>query len=362
MAWNCLSHFWMSLVVESTVLPVQHVNESLLDWTITAQPVLTLKNLLQIPSQFEIQEKSRTEFFGDEVITREQGLCGPNETLQIHTVDTRKEIGLIFTPEGYHFKEQNSVTLSFGFSQYSAGVEGPQRLPDSFRVDSVNGNEAWIMIHRVIDSGDLNSSYQDPGAAVALGVRMDCQLYVPLWIINRTLVPVEAVLCAFRQSKSELKLPFGSEESQELGSKPQEDSDLKVVDTGPEKEHVGHSFANRTLIAAHSAGFLSYTASEDLQVGVRLKVEGSGPAPTLALSPQKVSKTAGRRRLIRPVESGFLNVKKLLINAAVPIPDNKLYRLIATLEASGKILQSCFYRMMYFYKIDCFYRYWFHQE
>eukprot|EP00210_Caulerpa_lentillifera_P006209 g5933.t1 len=326
MAWNCLSSFWLSLVIESTILPIQDHNDHLMDWTITAQPVLTIQNLFKVPSQFEIQEKSETGF-GYEGITREQGICQANSTLPIHTVDTRKEITLVFSPEGYRFNNQKPVTLSFGFSQYSAGVSGPPQLPGSFQVDSENGDSAWIMIHRVLDSGVLQQKHKDPGAAVSLGFRMDCQLYVPLWIINHTSVPVEAALVTFSQSKTELKLPFSSEETQE-------DSDFKSVHTSPVRDHTGYPASSRTIVQGQKAGFLSYTASEELQYGVKLRLEGSGSAPPIALSPQKVSKAAGRR-LLKPVESGFLNVKKLVINAAVPHPVNKLYQVIASLEETG---------------------------
>ncbi len=169
---------------------------SLFDWTLTLQPPLTVHNLLPVPSDYQAFERGQG---GASTGAKQTGTVAAGGVLALHALDVRQEVACKFVPSGYQWVERGPIALSRGYASPTAGVGGPQALPETFPLTSANTRTPLQMhIERELCATQLtagaDAAAADPGAELALGRSLLVRVYVPFWVVNFTEVLITAAL------------------------------------------------------------------------------------------------------------------------------------------------------------------------
>ncbi|DBA81411.1 TPA: hypothetical protein ACH3X2_006829 [Trebouxia sp. C0005] len=108
----------------------------------------------------------------------------------------RRSISLQWYLDGYNLVEPQPVLVSKGCSSHQEGTQGKQRLPEKFHVARAGSEPQEILLHRDIDmeAWQMQDKQQDPGAAVAQGSSLVVRMFVPLWLVYATNLPIGVVV------------------------------------------------------------------------------------------------------------------------------------------------------------------------
>ncbi|GMH39652.1 hypothetical protein BSKO_07550 [Bryopsis sp. KO-2023] len=331
----CSSEFWLTFIVEGNRLPVPVGMDPMTDWTITAQPPLELHNVLPFSGSFMVWERAEG---GSPLQIRQQGITSPGEKTPIHGADMRKEVALSFYPTDRDFQEEAPITISRGYSEQAAGVSGHQNLPPNFRV-SKQGNVARVMLERELDVGvSQREEKLDPGAAVAMGYPLVLRMYVPLWVVNNTEVPINLGIVGIRPGDVKVEPDLDGNGGTDVNS-------IKFVTTFPEQHSYTPPAYTMSTVDPQGTDILSYPLDEN-PYGVKISVVNSGWTTPIPLGGVKMSKESAKSGkegsssdvVRKTLEAGVDVTQRMLVWAQVP-DVAKIFPTVAHLDltASGFI-------------------------
>lgn len=81
---------WISTTCEATELVLQGGIDVLTDWSITAQPPLTLRNDLPVAAHYVLWERAAR---GGSLVLRQQGYLEGGASVNVYSVDMRQQVG-----------------------------------------------------------------------------------------------------------------------------------------------------------------------------------------------------------------------------------------------------------------------------
>ncbi|DBB13383.1 TPA: hypothetical protein ACH3X3_005116 [Trebouxia sp. C0006] len=220
------SPVWLSLTLDAESFPATGKQEyrPLMDWKVVAAAPLVIENQLPIKGTYLIWETPKAE-----------GAIDSGQRVHISSADMRRSISLQFYPDGYDLVEPQPVLVSEGYSSHQAGTHGKQRLPEKFHVARAGSKPQEIFLDRDIDmeAWQMQEKQLDPGAAVARGSLLLVRMFVHLWLVNATNLPIGAVVVA---TQPQLQNKEAKEEGGSIHGSMQtaaKSSTLRVMETRP---------------------------------------------------------------------------------------------------------------------------------
>ncbi|KAK9819963.1 hypothetical protein WJX72_004515 [[Myrmecia] bisecta] len=323
------SPVWLSLIVEGDPFPGDQGYEPLIDWKILVAAPLILENQLPMRGSYLVWESPKE---GNNLILRQSGVVASGQRAHIYAADTRRTVSLQFYPDGYEWVEPEPLPISLGFSSHKAGIQGKQQLPEKFRAQRSGGYEPpqEIFVDREIDldAWTLADKKLDPGAAVALGCPLLVRMFVPLWVVNATTLPIFAAVVPIQAPAR------AGPDSSTHGAlvNPSESIGVQVIDTDSPPGQQREALPGARPVMAGSVAIMAYPVqsmqaykAQDKQLhwGLRLKVGESGWTPPLPLESSGVGQ-----------QSESFNTKPVLIRARVRTWGT-LHEVVARLDMAG---------------------------
>ncbi|KAK9834254.1 hypothetical protein WJX81_000411 [Elliptochloris bilobata] len=319
---------WLSAVVEADAFLEDPGGggEGLTDWRLVLAPPLVLINQLPMGATFLVWEAPGD---GASLVMRQSGSVPSGGRVAVHAADMRGVVSAQLYPDGYEWVDARPLALSQGYASRRAGVDGRQALPDEFAVARSTGSEppqpVYVMRELDLDARQRADKDLDPGAAVALGAPMSVRVFVPLWVINATPLPMSAfVVALLPPPKAERE-----RESREDGvaADAGEATRLRVLEADPRT--AGVSPAGARDVPPESVAMVAYPLQQlaafkadgaAQRFGLRLRIGSSGWTEPLPLEGADGTED--------------MEARPALIRAAVPAW-GALYELVARLELLG---------------------------
>ncbi|DBA65520.1 TPA: hypothetical protein ACH3X2_003176 [Trebouxia sp. C0005] len=329
------SPVWLSLTLDAETFPSTGKQEyrPLMDWKVVAAAPLVVENQLPIKGTYLIWETPKD---GGNMVMRQSGAINSGQRMHIYSADMRRSICLQFYPDGYDLVEPQPVLVSEGYSSHQAGTQGKQRLPEKFHVARAGSEPQEIFLDRDIDmeAWQMQDKQLDPGAAVARGSPLLVRMFVPLWLVNATNLPIGAVVVATQPQPQNKE---GKEEGGSIHGGMQtaaKSSTLRVMETRPKPadpnlmnprgyRHVGPGAV--TMMAYPMQRMTAFKQQGDRPqfFGLCLRIGESGWAPLLPLESSDSSSQADD-----------MNTKPVLLRAHIP-DWGTVHEVVARVEMAG---------------------------
>ncbi|DBB13347.1 TPA: hypothetical protein ACH3X3_005082 [Trebouxia sp. C0006] len=326
---------WLSLTLDAETFPATGKQEyrPLMDWKVVAAAPLVIENQLPIKGTYLIWETPKD---GGNMVMRQSGAIDSRQRVHIYLADMRRSISLQVYPDGYDLVEPQPVLVSEGYSSHQAGTQGKQRLPEKFHVARAGSEPQEIFLDRDIDmeAWQMQDKQLDPGAAVARGSPLLVRMFVPLWLVNATNLPIGAVVVATQPQ------PQNKEAKEEGGSihggmqTAAKSSVLRVMETRPKPadpnlmnprgcRQVGPGAV--TMMAYPMQRMTAFKQQGDRPqfFGLCLRIGESGWAPPLPLESSDSSSQADD-----------MNTKPVLLRAQIP-EWGTVHEVVARVEMAG---------------------------
>ncbi|KIY93003.1 hypothetical protein MNEG_14960 [Monoraphidium neglectum] len=384
---------WVSACTESVQLYASSGLESVSDWQLVARPPLVLLNHLPVTAHYALWERSP---LGGPPALRQQGRMEGGGATNVYSVDMRQQVLLTFWPDGCAWpRDAPPVVVSDGFLGADAGVTqaASGRLPDGFPVAYANSSANVNL--RVNMSRDLDlelvesqrlraagaraaaaggaaaaaaATHGDAaaeglrlsaGAALAHGRPLTLHLWVPLWVVNATQLPITAGLVLTAPGAD----PAGTGDPAAAGAGDGgAGGPLRVLDTdaySPPAPPLG-----QVTVMPHSIELLSFpdaaaaavaaVAGGDAAWGVAVRVMGSRwSAPLQLLQAATAAAAAGGGGAPSSSSAEAVAAASAAVDAArlprlEPVvirarakPDGTQHEVTARVEGAGGGLQRC---------------------
>ncbi|DBB13333.1 TPA: hypothetical protein ACH3X3_005068 [Trebouxia sp. C0006] len=307
--------------------------QPLMDWKVMAAAPLVIENQLPIKGTYLIWETPKD---GGNMMMRQSGAIDSGQRVHIYSADMRRSISLQFYPDGYDLVEPQPVLVSEGYSSHQAGSQGKQRLPEKFHVAMASSEPQEIFLGRDIDTDawQMQDKQLEPGAAVARGSPLLVCMFVPLWLVNDTNLPIGAAVVATQPQ------PQNKEAKEEGGSMhggmqtAATSSALRVMETRPKPEdpnlmnprgcrQVGPGAVTMMAYLMQRMTAFKQQGDRPQFFGLCLRIGKSGWAPPLPLESSDSSSQADD-----------MNTKPMLLRAQIP-EWGTVHEVVARVEMAG---------------------------
>ncbi|KAL3132004.1 hypothetical protein ABBQ32_14227 [Trebouxia sp. C0010 RCD-2024] len=329
------SPVWLSLTLDAETFPStgQQEYRPLMDWKVVAAAPLIIENQLPVSGTYLIWETPRD---GGNMLMRQSGSIESGERVHIYSADMRRTVSLQFYPDGYDLVEPQPVLVSEGYSSHQAGVQGRQKLPDKFHVARAGSEPQEIFLDRDIDmeAWQMNDKQLDPGAAVARGSPLLVRMFVPLWLVNATNLPIGAVVVA-TQPPQQSKDPKPEEGAIQGGLETAANSSkLRVMDTRAKpanpglmnprgSRQVGPGAITMMAYPMQRMSAFQQQGAQPQFFGLCLRIGESGWAPPLPLESSNNNS-----------QPDDVSTKPVLIRAQIP-EWGTVHEVVARVEMAG---------------------------
>lgn len=165
---------WLSMESDANIL-YNEVNSQVYDWKLSVSAPLKLENLLPCDADYTVWERHRES----SPVQRDRGVATAGSTVNIFSVDIRRQIYLTWFVQGGWRSEKEIVLISDPMLE---------DLPSTFSlINQQNGRRLQVSVER--DFGTTN--------AAARTVR----IFVPYWLCNRAALPLSYCLVEVEPAK-----------------------------------------------------------------------------------------------------------------------------------------------------------------
>eukprot|EP00250_Pteridium_aquilinum_P021886 c25256_g1_i1 orf=924-13886(-) len=166
--------WWLSMESDANIL-YDEINSPVYDWKLSVRAPLKIENLLPCDADYTIWETQRE---GSHV-QRDRGVAPAGSTINIFSVDLRRQIYLTWFVQGGWRPEKDIILIS-----------GPmvEELPSGFSlVNQQNGRKLQVSLER--DFGTTNAGSRT------------VRIFVPYWLCNRAALPLSYCLVEIEPAK-----------------------------------------------------------------------------------------------------------------------------------------------------------------